>query len=382
MSKRIFIFDTTLRDGEQAPGCRLLPVEKLALAKELDELGVDVIELGFPSSSPADFEIFKTVGPIVQQPTICALSRAVEADIKTAAEALRYVKHPRIHTGIGTSPYHIQHKFKSNQNEILERAIRAVKYAKTFVEDVEFYAEDAGRTDGVFLARIIEAVIKAGATVVNIPDTTGYCLPNVYGQKINYLFEHVKGIHNVVVSTHCHDDLGLATANSIAGIAGGATQVECTINGVGERAGNASLEEVVMILKQHEQLDCYTNIKTDQLLKISKLVSVTMNTPVQANKAIVGKNAFAHSSGIHQDGVLKKRETYEIMDPKQVGAKGSEIKLSARSGRAAIHHIAHENGYKVEGKDMEKVYSRFLALADGTREISTEELLEIIKSNT
>lgn len=382
MAKQVFIFDTTLRDGEQAPGCRLLPAEKLALARELDLLGVDIIELGFPSSSPADFDIFKTVGQHVKRPVICALSRAIEKDIQTAGEALRFVQHGRIHTGIGTSDYHIKHKFKSHKKAIIERAVAAVKFARKFTSDVEFYAEDAGRTDSVFLAQVIEAVIKAGASVVNIPDTTGFCLPEGYGHKIRFLMENVTGIHNVIVSTHCHDDLGLATANSIAGIANGACQVECTINGVGERAGNASLEEVVMILKQHEALEAYCHVKSDRLMAISKLVSSLMNVPVQANKAIVGKNAFAHSSGIHQDGVLKQRETYEIIDPKQVGARGTEIKLTARSGRAAIGHIASKNGYNISPVEMDKVYEQFLKVADTSKEITNETLIEIIKTCT
>ena len=343
MSRRIQIFDTTLRDGEQVPGSKLRPNEKLEIVRELDLLGVDIIELGFPCSSPDDFKVFKLVGGEVKRPVFCALSRAVESDIKMAGEALSYVKHGRIHTGIGTSPFHIKYKFNSNEDKIIERAVAAVKYAKTFVEEVEFYAEDAGRSDNVFLARIFEKVIAAGATVLNIPDTTGYCLPSQYGEKIKYLFENVKGINKVVVATHCHNDLGLATANTIAGIENGARQVECTINGVGERAGNTSLEEVAMILKQHE-LGLYCNIVSERLTSISHLVSDKLNISVQPNKAIVGKNAFSHSSGIHQDGVIKNRETYEIIDPAEVGAGQSQIILTARSGRAALDFAAKKNG--------------------------------------
>jgi len=381
MSNRIFIFDTTLRDGEQVPGSQLLPQEKLELARELDELGVDIIELGFPCSSPSDFEAFRLVGKEIKRPVFCALSRAVEADIKTAGEALSFIKHGRIHTGIGTSPLHILHKFQSNKEAIIERAVRAVKYAKTFVEDVEFYAEDAGRTDNIFLAQIVEAVIKAGATVINIPDTTGYCLPNQYGEKIKFLMEYVTGIQNVILSTHCHNDLGLATANSIAGISNGARQVECTINGVGERAGNTSLEEVVMILNQHKGLNATHNIDTTKLTAISAMVSEKMKIPVQPNKAIVGKNAFSHSSGIHQDGIIKFRETYEIIDPKQVGASGSCLILTARSGRAALKHTASRLGYSIDGATLENVYNDFLGVADQIKQVSDERFMHILQNN-
>tara|TARA_B110000908_G_scaffold172516_1_gene240461 strand:+ start:1940 stop:3094 length:1155 start_codon:yes stop_codon:yes gene_type:complete len=378
MNKRIQIFDTTLRDGEQVAGCKLNPLEKLEIAEELDLLGVDIIELGFPCSSPDDFKAFKIVGEVVKRPILCALSRAVESDIKTAGEALKFVKNGRIHTGIGTSPSHIKHKFNSNEDEIIERAVAAVKYAKTFVEDVEFYAEDAGRSDNRFLARILEKVIAAGATVLNIPDTTGYCLPEQYGAKINYLRENVKGIDNTVLSVHCHNDLGLATANSIAGIQNGARQVECTINGVGERAGNTSLEEVVMILKQHEMgYNC--NINSERLMNLSHLVSDRLNMPVQPNKAIVGKNAFSHSSGIHQDGILKNKETYEIIDPKSIGASDSQIILTARSGRAALDFIARKVGYNLNQTELEFVYLHFLDYADTEKIISSNRLSEIIK---
>ena len=341
MSDRLFIFDTTLRDGEQVPGCQLNTVEKIQVAKALEGLGVDVIEAGFPVSSPGDFKSVVEISKAVTWPTICALTRAVENDIKVAADALEYAKHKRIHTGIGTSDYHIKYKFNSTREEIIERAVAAVKYAKKFVEDVQFYAEDAGRTDNEYLARVIEAVIKAGATVVNIPDTTGYCLPDEFGRKIKFLKENVKGIDNVVIATHCHNDLGMATANTISGIMNGARQAEVTINGIGERAGNTSLEEVAMIFKSHHETNIVTNINTQKIYGISRMVSSLMNMPVQPNKAIVGRNAFAHSSGIHQDGVLKNRESYEIIDPKDVGIDENSIVLTARSGRAALKHRLH-----------------------------------------
>ena len=326
--EKLFIFDTTLRDGEQVPGCQLNTVEKIQVAKALEGLGVDVIEAGFPISSPGDFKSVVEISKAVTWPTICALTRGVEKDIEVAAEALQYAKRGRIHTGIGTSEQHIKYKFNSTQDEILERAVAATKYAKKFVEDVEFYCEDAGRTDNVYLARVVEAVIKAGATVVNIPDTTGYCLPWEYGEKIKFLFENVKNIHQAVISTHCHNDLGMATANTMAGVLNGARQVEVTINGIGERAGNTSLEEVAMILKCHKSLNIETQINTQKIYPVSRLVSSLMNMPVQPNKAIVGRNAFAHSSGIHQDGVLKNRESYEIMDPTDVGIDKNSILLT------------------------------------------------------
>ena len=336
MDDKVYIFDTTLRDGEQVPGCQLNTVEKIQVAKALEELGVDIIEAGFPISSPGDFNSVIEISKAVTWPTICALSRAVKKDIDMAAEALQYAKHKRIHTGIGTSDYHIKYKFDSNREEILQRAVEAVKYAKKYVEDVEFYAEDAGRTDNEYLARVVEAVIKAGATVVNIPDTTGYCLPAEYSEKIKYLFEHVDGIQNAIISTHCHNDLGMATANTMAGILAGARQAEVTINGIGERAGNTSLEEVVMILKCHKNLGVHTDINNRKIYPLSRTVSSLMNMPVQPNKAIVGKNAFAHSSGIHQDGVLKNMSTYEIMDPQDVGLDANSIVLTARK-KKEIH---------------------------------------------
>ena len=348
MSDRVYIFDTTLRDGEQVPGCQLNTVEKIQVAKALELLGVDVIEAGFPISSPGDFNSVVEISKAVTWPTVCALSRAVEKDIDMAAEALKYAKRGRIHTGIGTSDSHIRYKFNSTREEVLERAVRAVKYAKKYVEDVEFYAEDAGRTDNEFLARVVEAVIKAGATVVNIPDTTGYCLPEEFGAKIKYLMEHVDGVHKAILSTHCHNDLGMATANTMAGLLNGARQCEVTINGIGERAGNTALEEIAMILKAHHGIPLETNINTKRIYPTSRLVSSLMNMPVQPNKAIVGKNAFAHSSGIHQDGVLKNAETYEIIDPKDVGIDTNSIVLTARSGRAALKYRLEVNGVKLD----------------------------------
>ncbi|MDE5851067.1 MAG: 2-isopropylmalate synthase [Muribaculaceae bacterium] len=375
MSDRIYIFDTTLRDGEQVPGCRLNTQEKIEVAKKLEGLGVDIIEAGFPVSSPGDFTSVQEISKAVTWPTICALTRAVESDIKIAAEALRFAKHPRIHTGIGTSPYHIKYKFNSTPEEILERAIGCVKYAKKFVEDVQFYAEDAGRTDNEYLARVVEAVIKAGATVINIPDTTGYCLPSEFGEKIKYLMEHVDGIHNVTIATHCHNDLGMATANTLSGLMNGARQAEVTINGIGERAGNTSLEEVVMICKSHPELDFKTNINTKKIASVSRMVSSMMNMPVQPNKAIVGRNAFAHSSGIHQDGVLKNRESYEIIDPKDVGIDENAIVLTARSGRAALKHRLEVLGVHMEQESLDKCYENFLKLADKKREVTDEDVL-------
>ena len=378
MSDRVFIFDTTLRDGEQVPGCQLNSVEKIQVAKALENLGVDVIEAGFPISSPGDFSSVVEISKAVTWPTICALTRSVEKDIDVAAEALQYAKHKRIHTGIGTSDYHIKYKFNSNQDEILERAIACVKYAKKYVEDVEFYAEDAGRTDNVYLAKVVEAVIKAGATVVNIPDTTGYCLPNEFGEKIRFLMENVSNIDKAIISTHCHNDLGMATANTMAGIQNGARQVEVTINGIGERAGNTSLEEIAMILKCHKNLNMVTNINTKHIIKLSHMVSSLMNMPVQPNKAVVGRNAFAHSSGIHQDGVLKNRESYEIMDPKDVGLDENSIILTARSGRAALKHRLQVLGVEVEGDRLQQVYEEFLKLADRKKVVNDDDIMLLV----
>ena len=376
---QIQIFDTTLRDGEQVPGCKLNTTQKIIIAKQLDLLGVDIIEAGFPVSSPGDFKSVEEISKIVENATVCGLTRSVENDIKIAAEALKYAKKPRIHTGIGTSDSHIIHKFKSNKDAIIERAVRAVSYAKSFVEDVEFYAEDAGRTDNEYLARVCEAVIKAGATVLNIPDTTGYCLPQEYGAKIKYLKENVKGIDKAIISCHCHNDLGLATANSIEGIVNGARQIECTINGIGERAGNTALEEVVMILKQHPYLNLDTNINTTMLYGISQLVSESMGIYTQPNKAIVGANAFAHSSGIHQDGVIKNRETYEIIDPKDVGVTESAIVLTARSGRAALAYRAKNVGYELTKLELDIVYKDFLDFADTKKEVLDDDIHQIIE---
>ena len=375
MSERVYIFDTTLRDGEQVPGCQLNTVEKIQVAKALEQLGVDVIEAGFPISSPGDFQSVVEVSKAVTWPTICALSRAVEKDIDLAAESLKYAKRGRIHTGIGTSDEHIRYKFNSTREEVLERAVRAVRYAKKYVEDVEFYAEDAGRTDNAFLARVVEAVIRAGATVVNIPDTTGYCLPDEYGAKIKYLMEHVDGIHQAVLSTHCHNDLGMATANTMAGLLNGARQCEVTMNGIGERAGNTALEEIAMILKAHQGIPLETNVNTRRIWPTSRMVSSLMNMPVQPNKAIVGKNAFAHSSGIHQDGVLKNAGTYEIIDPKDVGIDTNSIVLTARSGRAAIKYRLEMNGVVLEESRLDEVYEAFLRLADRKKEIHDDDIL-------
>ncbi|WP_301385809.1 2-isopropylmalate synthase [uncultured Duncaniella sp.] len=377
MSDKLYIFDTTLRDGEQVPGCQLNTVEKIEVAKALESLGVDVIEAGFPVSSPGDFNSVVEISKAVTWPTICALTRAVENDIRVAADALRYAKHPRIHTGIGTSDPHIRYKFNSTREEILERAVAAVAYAKRYVEDVQFYAEDAGRTDNEYLARVVEAVIKAGATVINIPDTTGYCLPSEFGAKIKYLFDHVDGIDKVIIATHCHNDLGMATANTVSGIINGARQAEVTINGIGERAGNTALEEVVMTFRSHKELGIDTDINATRITGISSMVSSLMNMPVQPNKAIVGRNAFAHSSGIHQDGVLKNRESYEIIDPKDVGIDENSIVLTARSGRAALKHRLHVLGCELSSGELDKAYEAFLQLAYRKKEINDDDVLMI-----
>ncbi len=382
MSKEfVKIFDTTLRDGEQVPGCKLNTKQKTVIAKRLDKLGVDVIEAGFPVSSPGDFKSVEEVSKIVKNSSVCALSRAVKKDIEVAALALKHAKFPRIHTGIGTSDTHIKFKFNSTKEKIIEQGYNAVKYAKKFVSDVEFYAEDAGRTDNEFLAKVCEKMIEAGATVLNIPDTTGYCLPNEYGKKINFLVENVKNIDKATISCHCHNDLGLATANSIYGAINGARQIECTINGIGERAGNTSLEEVVMIMRQHDQLNLDTKINSKLLFSTSKMVSDEMGMPVQPNKAIVGANAFAHSSGIHQDGVIKKRETYEIIDPLEVGVNESAIVLTARSGRAALAYRAKKVGFELTKIELDIVYSEFLKFADRKKEIFDDDIPKIIKNS-
>lgn len=381
-SEKVEIFDTTLRDGEQVPGCKLNTEQKLAIAEKLDELGVDIIEAGFPISSPGDFHSVSEISKLVKNAKVCGLTRANQKDIDTAAEALKFAKRPRIHTGIGTSDSHIKYKFNSNREDIIERAVQAVKYAKRFVEDVEFYAEDAGRTDNDYLAKVCEEAIKAGATVLNIPDTTGYCLPEEYGQKIKYLKENVKGIEKAVLSCHCHNDLGLATANSISGVINGARQIECTINGLGERAGNTALEEVVMILKQHKNLKLYTEVNSKMLNYMSVLVSDLMGMPVQPNKAIVGANAFAHSSGIHQDGVIKNRETYEIIDPAEVGVNASTIVLTARSGRSALAYRFKNIGFDVTKNELDFLYQEFLKVADRKKEVNNNDLTAIIERVT
>ena len=377
---KIFIFDTTLRDGEQVPGCKLNTSEKVDLALQLEALGVDIIEAGFPVSSPGDFNSVNEISKIVKNVSVCGLTRAVQKDIEVAAEALKYARRPRIHTGIGTSDLHIKAKFNATQNEILQRAIQAVKWAKNFVDDVEFYAEDAGRTENEYLARVIEAVIKAGATTVNIPDTTGYCLPHQYGEKIAYLVNNVPNIDKAVISCHCHNDLGLATANSIAGIINGARQIECTINGLGERAGNTSLEEVAMIIKQHKALNFYTSINSKQLNPLSRTVADVMRMPVQPNKAIVGSNAFSHSSGIHQDGFLKDALTYEIINPEEVGADNSKIVLTARSGRSALAFRFHKLGYNFCRNDVDTLYNEFLIIADNKKEVDDDDLNVLAKA--
>ena len=377
-TEHIDIFDTTLRDGEQVPGCKLNTAQKLKIADALDNLGVDIIEAGFPISSPGDFHSVEEIAKLVKNATVCGLSRAVQKDIEVAAEALKYAKRPRIHTGIGTSDSHIKHKFNSTREKIIEQAVQAVKLARNFAPDVEFYAEDAGRTDNSFLAEVCTAVVKAGATVLNIPDTTGYCLPDEYGAKIKYLTDHVVGIEKVKLSCHCHNDLGLATANAIAGVINGARQIECTINGIGERAGNTALEEVVMILRQHPALHLSTNIKTQQLTGLSRMVSQEMGMTVQANKAIVGENAFAHSSGIHQDGVIKNRETYEIIDPADVGVTESSIVLTARSGRSALAYTAKKIGYELTKNDLDIIYLEFLKFADNCKQVQDNDLHHII----
>jgi 2-isopropylmalate synthase len=380
--KKIFIFDTTLRDGEQVPGCKLNTAEKVELAQQLEALGVDIIEAGFPISSPGDFHSVEEIAKIVKEATVCGLTRAVQKDIEVAAQALKHAKRPRIHTGIGTSDFHIKSKFNSTRDEIIQRAVQAVKWARNLVGDVEFFAEDAGRTDNEYLARVVEAVIAAGATVVNIPDTTGYCLPDQYGEKIAYLINNVKNVDKAVLSCHCHNDLGLATANSIAGIRGGARQIECTINGLGERAGNTSLEEVVMVIKQHKHLGFYTDIKTEMLNPMSRLVSDTMRMPVQPNKAIVGANAFSHSSGIHQDGFLKDASTYEIINPDEVGADGSKIVLTARSGRSALAFRLQKLGFTFTRNDIDVLYERFLKVADTKKEVVETDLEELANTYT
>lgn len=379
MKDKVYVFDTTLRDGEQVPGCQLSTDEKVMIAIELDKLGVDIIEAGFPVSSPGDFKSVEAVSKAVKNATVCGLTRAVQNDIDVAVEALKHAKRPRIHTGIGASDIHIKHKFNSNHDDILERGVAAVKYAKKFVEDVEFYAEDAGRADIEFLARLTEAVIKAGATVVNLPDTTGYLLPNQTYDRVSYLMNNVPNVDRAILSMHNHNDLGMATANTIAGVQAGARQVEVTINGIGERAGNTSLEEVAMTLKVHRDLGVYTDINSKGLAPLSKLIAKTMRMPVQANKAIVGRNAFAHSSGIHQDGFLKHAENYEIIAPQDVGVDKSDIVLTARSGRHAIKHRLELLGFSLSKDEVTELYDRFLALADEIKEVNDRDLVKLMK---
>lgn len=376
-SNKIHIFDTTLRDGEQVPGCKLVTSEKVALALKLEALGVDIIEAGFPISSPGDFASVTEISKLITNATVCALSRAVQKDIEAAGEALKFAKRPRIHTGIGTSDSHIKAKFNATREEILVRAVQAVKWAKKYTDDIEFYAEDAGRTDNDYLAKVVEAVISAGATVVNIPDTTGYCLPHQYGEKIAFLMNHVPNIDKAILSCHCHNDLGLATANSIAGVIAGARQIECTINGLGERAGNTSLEEVVMVLKQHKELGLVTGIDATQLNPMSRLVSDIMRMPVQPNKAIVGSNAFSHSSGIHQDGFLKDTTTYEIIAPEEVGADSSKIVLTARSGRSALAHRFQKLNFQFDRNDIDVLYEQFVQVADSKKEVEDADLTKL-----
>lgn len=378
MSEKVDIFDTTLRDGEQVPGCKLNTEEKIVIAKQLEALGVDIIEAGFPVSSPGDFQSVVDISKSVTEPIICGLSRAVEKDIIVAGEALKYAKRGRIHTGLATSDVHREFKLRMTKEQVLEKTAMCVSTAKKYIEDVEFYAEDAGRTDNEYLAQVCEVAVANGATVLNIPDTTGYCLPHQYGEKIKYLMENVKGIHKVKLSTHCHDDLGLSTANAIYGIINGARQIECTMNGIGERAGNTSLEEAVMIIKSQQDLGLHTNINTKLLTKTSKLVSQMMNFPVQANKAIVGDNAFAHSSGIHQDGVIKHRENYEIINPHDVGCDISAIVLTARSGRAAVAYKAKLIGFELTKDDLNKVYDLFIEVADKQKEVLEDDLKKIL----
>ena len=376
---KVYVFDTTLRDGEQVPGCQLNTDEKIEIALDLESLGVDIIEAGFPISSPGDFNSVSEIYKVVKKPIICALSRAIISDIDMANLALKNAKRKRIHTGIGASDIHIKHKFNSTREKILEQAVAAVKYSKKFFEDVEFYPEDAGRADHDFLCKMVEEVIKAGATVINIADTTGYNLPEMYGKKINYLMNNVPNVDKAIISVHCHNDLGLATANSIAGLQNGARQFEATINGIGERAGNTSLEEVVMALKAHPDLNLDTSIITKNIVPISKKVSRLMNMPTQRNKAIVGANAFAHSSGIHQDGFLKNRENYEIINPEDVGLKASSIDLTARSGRAALKHRLKLLGFSFSKVELETIYIKFIEMADEKKLLHDEDLYELMK---
>jgi 2-isopropylmalate synthase len=380
MSQKIYVFDTTLRDGEQVPGSQLTTDEKVIIAKELEKLGVDIIEAGFPISSPGDFRSVEEISKVIKDATVCALSRAVKGDIDAAGEALKFAARPRIHTGIGASDIHIRNKFNSTREQILEQAVFAVKHARSYVDDVEFYAEDAGRADLEFLARLTEAVISAGATVVNLPDTTGYLLPHVFYDRINYIMNNVPNVDKAIISVHNHNDLGMATANTIAGIRAGARQIEVTMNGIGERAGNTSLEEVIMALKIHKDMGFHTDIDATKLFPLSQLVSSKMKMAIQANKAIVGRNAFAHSSGIHQDGFLKHSENYEIMKPQDVGVPKSSIILTARSGRHALRHRLELLGYTFEKPQLDNIYKDFLSLADEIKEVNDRDLVRLIRA--
>jgi 2-isopropylmalate synthase len=376
---RVVIFDTTLRDGEQSPGAALNVGEKIEIARALEEMGVDVIEAGFPISSPGDFQAVQRISQEIRECVVCGLTRANRKDIDAAAEALKDAARPRIHTGLGVSDVHIEHKLRTTREEALERAVEAVKHARNLVDDVQYYAEDAGRADPEYLYRVLEAVIDAGATVVNIPDTTGYTSPQEFGGLIRSIVENVPNIQQATVSVHCHNDLGMATANTLVGVLNGARQVEVTVNGIGERAGNSSLEEVVMAINTRSDLfDLGTRIDTRRLYPISRLVSQLTGIPVQPNKAIVGANAFAHSSGIHQDGVLKERMTYEIINPRDVGVPDSEIILSARSGRAGLRHRLEELGYDLDEDQFQKVYQRFLDVADKKKTVDTRDLEAIV----
>ena len=380
MSRKIHIFDTTLRDGEQVPGAKLNKRQKIEIAEQLARLGVDIIEAGFPCSSPEDLQSVKAISEVVKGPVIAGLARALKEDIDIAWEAVRRAERPRIHAFLGSSDIHLQKKLRRDRETALEMAVGAVRYAKGYCEDVEYSTEDASRTDFDYLCRVIDAAIKAGATVINIPDTVGYAVPDEFGDLIKRLKERVPGLDHVILSVHCHNDLGLAVSNSLAAIKHGANQVECTVNGVGERAGNASLEEIVMILKTRSvSLQAHTDVRIQEIFRTSRLVSRTMNIPVQPNKAIVGSNAFAHSSGIHQDGILKDRATYEIMKPEDLGIREHKLVLTARSGRAALRHRLTALGYDLPPDKFEKVYKRFINVADRKKEISSRDLASIVE---
>lgn len=381
MSDRVFIFDTTLRDGEQSPGVHLNVSEKLEIGRALVALGVDVIEAGFPISSPGDFESVSTLARELKGVTICALTRAKPADIDCAAEALKFAQRGRIHTGLGVSDNHLQYKLKMTREQGLEAGVAAVKLARSYVDDVEYFMEDSGRADRDYVYRVVESVIEAGATVVNVPDTTGYTFPAEYEALMAGIKNNVPNSDKAVLSCHCHNDLGMATANTLAGVLGGARQVEVTINGIGERAGNTSLEEVAVALKIRSDLfRCDTRIDTTQLLSVSKLVSRLTGMVVQRNKAVVGANAYAHSSGIHQDGVLKERTTYEIIDPVMVGAEKSEIILTARSGRHGVKHRLNEIGFNFTEDRFERIYEGFLRVADEKAEVTSEDLRQLVET--